>query len=139
MSISSDVSPAAVWSVLAGDQGRAFAVSMPETCEVRATAKDATTVVDTLLENVFAHTAPPAPIRVTVSSDRALTVEDGGSGFDESAIDRGASGSLRSDSACDLGSVIVNVVPTPWVDSTEIEPSNSRTISRTIVIPSPVP
>lgn len=94
---------AAFWSVLAGDQGRAFTMSMPDrVCEVRTTAKDAATVVDTLLENVFAHTAPPAPIRVTVSSDHALTVEDGGSGFDESAIDRGASGGRSTGLGLDI-------------------------------------
>jgi signal transduction histidine kinase len=53
---------------------------------------DVATVLDTLLENVFAHTAAPAPIRVTVLSGATLIVEDGGAGFDEAAIGRGASG-----------------------------------------------
>ena len=94
---------ATFWSVLAGDQGRAFSVDTPESgCEVRASAKDTATVVDTLLENVFAHTAPPDPIRVTVSPGCALMVEDGGSGFDESAIGRGASGGRSTGLGLDI-------------------------------------
>lgn len=94
---------AAFWSVLAGDQGRSFGVSVPDAgCEVRAAAKDAATVVDTLLENVFAHTAPTVPIRVAVSVAGVLTVEDGGPGFDPSAIDRGASGGRSTGLGLDI-------------------------------------
>ncbi|MBI5158066.1 MAG: HAMP domain-containing histidine kinase [Acidimicrobiia bacterium] len=58
----------AFWAVLAGEQGRPLTIDAPATLETHVTTRDATTVIDTLLENVFAHTAPPTAIRVTLSA-----------------------------------------------------------------------
>jgi signal transduction histidine kinase len=90
------------WGVLAGDQGRLLTVELPEACDAHLPAKDAVTVIDTLLENVFAHTAPPAPIRVTLSPAGELAVEDGGAGFDPSSIHRGASGGRSTGLGLDI-------------------------------------
>lgn len=79
------------WRVLAEDQGRAFEVSIPVSAvEVRCAASAVTSVVDNLLENVFAHTAPEASLRVSVANrPPTLTVEDGGEGFDRDSVERG--------------------------------------------------
>ena len=90
------------WGVLAGDQGRLLTVELPEAYDAHLPAKDAVTVIDTLLENVFAHTTPPASIRVTLSPAGELAVEDGGAGFDRSSIDRGASGGRSTGLGLDI-------------------------------------
>lgn len=84
---------AAFWEVLAADQGREFSVAVPpEAVLVHATPQDVATVLDTLIENVFAHTEPGAPIAIrATAAPPTLTVEDGGTGFTGSAIARGAS------------------------------------------------
>ena len=93
----------AFWGVLATDQGRSFSVNAPLTaCVVRSAAKEAATVVDTLLENVFTHTPQVASIRIAVTAEGVLTVEDGGPGFDDSAIERGASGGRSTGLGLDI-------------------------------------
>jgi signal transduction histidine kinase len=92
----------AFWGVLAGDQGRPLTIDVPAALEVHLTARDATTVIDTLLENVFAHTAPPAAIRVTLSAAGVLAVEDGGGGFDPTAVRRGTSGGRSTGLGLDI-------------------------------------
>lgn len=88
---------AAFWGLLAAEQGRPFDSEIPmASITVAATQADLTTVLDTLLENVFAHTPPGAAIRVSVGATPAsLTVEDGGPGFAGGSVERGA-GSGRS-------------------------------------------
>lgn len=81
------------WGVLATDQGRPFqviAAGGPVPC--RLSSRDATTILDTLLENVFAHTEAPAAVRVTLDTTGRVIVEDGGPGFDAGAVARGRSG-----------------------------------------------
>lgn len=86
------VSRAGFWQVLAAEQDRSLEVRVPPTpVWVRTGQKDATTVLDTLIENVFAHTEPGIPLTVEVVVDPAtLVVSDGGPGFPDSAIARGA-------------------------------------------------
>jgi len=92
----------AFWGVLAGDQGRPLVLEVPAALEVHLTDRDATTVIDTLLENVFAHTAPPAAIRVTLSPVGVLAVEDAGGGFDPTAVHRGTSGGRSTGLGLDI-------------------------------------
>jgi len=84
---------AAFWAPLATEQGREIDVDVPgHAVVVKTLPADAATVVDTLLENVFAHTPPGAPIAVFVDPSRsALVVEDGGEGFDPAGLARGTS------------------------------------------------
>lgn len=79
------------WRVLAEEQGRVFEVSIPSSAvEVRCTASAVTSAIDNLLENVFAHTAPGTPLRVSVTHRPAtLTVEDGGGGLPRDSVERG--------------------------------------------------
>ncbi len=94
---------AAFWQVLATDQGRAFSVETPDSpCEVKASAQDVATVVDNLMENVFAHTSPPAVIAIEVHPYGRLTVSDGGTGFGMSAVSRGASGGSSTGLGLDI-------------------------------------
>ena len=81
------------WAALAAEQDRAFTIDIPrEAALVHANPADATTVVDTLMENVFAHTPSGAAIAVRVDPARALlTVSDGGPGFDPAGLARGSS------------------------------------------------
>ena len=80
------------WEPLAQEQGRAMAIEIPARSNpVKATTDDLVTVVDTLIENVFAHTQPGTPIRVVVMGPE-LVVEDGGPGFGDHDRGRGVSG-----------------------------------------------
>jgi signal transduction histidine kinase len=81
------------WAALAAEQGRPMHVDIPHhAVVVRSIPADVTTVVDTLLENVFAHTAPGIPIAVRVDpAATTLVVEDGGAGFDPTRLARGTS------------------------------------------------
>jgi len=84
---------AAFWSVLAGEQGRSFDSDLPDRIiPVPVGPADLETLLDTLLENVFAHTPAGAPIGVTVDPDGpSLRVEDGGPGFEAASPERGNS------------------------------------------------
>ncbi len=85
-------SRAEFWAVLAAEQKRTLTIEIPdEGVPIHASPADATTVVDTLLENVFAHTAPGDAIAVRVDVNATLAIEDGGPGFDPAAVARGAS------------------------------------------------
>ena len=82
----------AFWAVLATEQGREFTHTVPSTrVAVAATAADIGTLLDTLLENVFAHTPAGAAVGVSVTDDAVLVVEDGGPGFDPASTARGVS------------------------------------------------
>ncbi len=88
---------ATYWKVLADEQDRPVAVhtsggSLP----VRISADDLGAVIDTLIENVFAHTPSGSGYSISaypVGDTAVLTVEDNGPGFvGEGALRRGASG-----------------------------------------------
>ncbi len=86
------------WRPLAEDQGRGLELEVPgRPLLVRMPAVDLRELVDTLLDNVFAHTPEGAPLAVTLGQldGRAvLTVADGGPGLHgEDAVRRGESGS----------------------------------------------
>ena len=88
------------WRPLAEDQGRELRLEVPsEPVQVRLGAVDVRELVDTLLDNVFAHTPEGAAMSVGVVEDggyAVLTVADGGPGLDggsDELVERGASGS----------------------------------------------
>ncbi len=87
---------AAFWRVLADEQDRAMDVDVPDApIRVALPPDELGAVVDTLLENVFAHTPPGVALRVAVdAAARRLLVEDSGPGLPAAgATRRGASGS----------------------------------------------
>lgn len=91
------------WSVLAAEQGRTFKVSIADgPLPAPVTGRQAATVLDTLLENVFAHTAAGSPIRITVGPGTRLMVEDGGTGFDLGAMRRGTTGGRSTGLGLDI-------------------------------------
>ncbi|TAK69596.1 MAG: HAMP domain-containing histidine kinase [Actinomycetota bacterium] len=74
------------WRVLAEDQGRSVASSVPDDAvPVRATAADLGDALDALLGNVFSHTPEGASYAVTVTATEPtgalLTVDDEGPGL----------------------------------------------------------
>jgi signal transduction histidine kinase len=83
------------WSVLAEDQGRAVAVTIPDApVPVRSSADDLGPALDALLENVIAHTPEGTPFRVTLErleSGARLVVADEGPGIGADALARGRS------------------------------------------------
>ncbi len=86
---------AAFWRVLAEEQRRPMDVDVPEAPVMVGLSPDELgAVIDTLLENVFAHTDAGTPFRVAVDpARRTLAVEDGGPGLPAGeATRRGASG-----------------------------------------------
>lgn len=85
------------WSAHAADQGRMCEIDVGEPCWVPLAPDALGAVVDTLLENVFRHTPPAAPVGVSVVRHGGwvtLVVEDGGTGVADpsSALHRGSSG-----------------------------------------------
>lgn len=87
----------AFWQVLADEQERSVASSIPEQpVEVRLTENELTAAVEAILENVFAHTPEGTALSVTVTAREggpALVVDDDGPGFPGAdMVDRGASG-----------------------------------------------
>ncbi|MET9227889.1 HAMP domain-containing sensor histidine kinase [Lentzea sp. NPDC003310] len=87
----------AFWSAHAADQGRLCEIDVGEPCWVPLAPDALGAVVDTLLENVFRHTPPAAPVGVSVVRHAGwvtLVVEDGGTGVADpsSALHRGSSG-----------------------------------------------
>ncbi|USX55653.1 sensor histidine kinase KdpD [Lentzea sp. HUAS12] len=87
----------AFWSAHAADQGRVCEIDVGEPCWVLLAPDALGAVVDTLLENVFRHTPPAAPVGVSVVRHAGwvtLVVEDGGTGVADpsSALHRGSSG-----------------------------------------------
>jgi signal transduction histidine kinase len=91
---------AAFWAPLAEDQGRAFAVTVPDGPEVsvHASRPDLEALVDVLLDNVFTHTPEGSAVEVTVGPREdgglVLTVDDAGPGFPAGVdvVRRGLSG-----------------------------------------------
>ncbi len=89
------------WRPLAEDQDRELSLEVPAgEVLVRLPAVDVRELVDTLLDNVFAHTPEGAAMAVSVVPDdgyAVLTVGDGGpgllAGVGDHALRRGASGS----------------------------------------------
>jgi signal transduction histidine kinase len=80
------------WEPLAVEQARSYTTDITVSpVMVHAARDEVITVLDTLIENVFAHTEPGHPIRISVSSDRVLRIEDGGPGFGLGAAARGHS------------------------------------------------
>jgi signal transduction histidine kinase len=88
---------ATFWKVLADEQSRPVAVhTSGGRLPVRISADDLGAVVDTLIENVFAHTSPGSGYSISaypLGDTAALVVEDDGPGFvGRGALRRGASG-----------------------------------------------
>ncbi len=86
----------AFWQVLAEEQEREVGVDVPPTpVPVALGADEAGALLDTLLENVFAHTPPGTGFRVKVLADGpAVVVADDGPGLaSRDSLRRGASGS----------------------------------------------
>lgn len=85
------------WRPLAEDQGRVLRTELPSVAaHVRMPRGDLEELLDTLLDNVFAHTPEGAPIAVTlrvVDSSLVLDVAAGGPGIADGAPARGQSGS----------------------------------------------
>lgn len=92
------------WQVLAGDQGRDFLTEIPDASVVVAVnEQELTTVLDTLLENVFAHTPAAAGVKVSVDPEASeLVVEDGGPGFDPASVARGVGGGSSTGLGLDI-------------------------------------
>jgi signal transduction histidine kinase len=94
---------AAYWEPLAADQNRLLTVIGAEHPIIAlAAAGEPATVLDTLLENVFAHTEPGVEVAVRLSSEGTLSVEDAGPGFRADAAMRGASGSSSTGLGLDI-------------------------------------
>jgi signal transduction histidine kinase len=84
------------WKVLADEQGRRTDVDTPESAQwVGIGSDELGAVIDTLIENVFAHTAPGVGYRIgvePVDGGVELVIEDDGAGFPDTAVvRRGAS------------------------------------------------
>ncbi|TDD43296.1 HAMP domain-containing histidine kinase [Nonomuraea terrae] len=84
------------WSVLAEDQGREVAISLPAgPLPVAVGGEELAACVDALLGNVFAHTPEGASMSVRLEprpSGALLTVSDAGPGFEPALLERGISG-----------------------------------------------
>ncbi len=86
------------WSVLAEEQDRDASAAIPAgPIYVGIPEDELADAIDTLLDNVFAHTAAGVAYSVSVTADPdgggVLVVEDAGSGFDDHrAAERGRSG-----------------------------------------------
>lgn len=82
------------WAPLADEQGRSVSVwGPPWPVPVNVSAENLRAVLDTLIGNVLDHTPEGVGVRVTVSEDGRLTVDDDGPGFSGEALAaRGASG-----------------------------------------------
>lgn len=89
----------AFWAVLAEEQERNVTLDIGHGVgPVQLSADDVGVVVDTLVGNVFSHTAPGVPFEIRTGRDREgpawLEVADGGPGFGEGTVlERGVSGS----------------------------------------------
>ncbi|MFC4115731.1 sensor histidine kinase [Nonomuraea zeae] len=83
------------WSVLAEDQGREVAISLPAApLPVAVGAQELAACVDALLGNVFAHTPEGAAMSVRLAprpEGALLAVEDSGPGFEPALLERGNS------------------------------------------------
>jgi len=106
---------AAHWAPLAEDQERAVTLSLPTgptgatgptvAAPVAMTDHDAIDLVDTLVDNVFAHTAEGTALALTLTSDGGeviLYVDDAGPGADPAVLARGLSGAGSSGLGLDI-------------------------------------
>ena len=87
----------AFWTPLAEDDGRTIDALVPAgPILVRCTEADLGAAVDALVQNVFAHTPDGTPMRIEVTARTegggVLVIADDGSGFPETEIERGSSG-----------------------------------------------
>jgi signal transduction histidine kinase len=87
----------AFWRVLAEEQGRTLALDLGDGGQhVPLSAEAVEAMIDALIGNVFAHTAPGTAFRVSVGSDEGrpwLEVSDEGTGFSNLGLaKRGVSG-----------------------------------------------
>ncbi len=86
------------WKVLADEQDRPVeVVTLGGTLQVPLSPDELGTVIDTLMENVFAHTDPGTGYRIGTrpgsGQTAVLTIEDSGIGFSEGTlVERGRSG-----------------------------------------------
>lgn len=86
------------WRPLAEDQERALTIEVPTATPAyaRIPEQDLEELLDTLLDNVFAHTPEGAPVAVRVHtgpSGVVIDVADGGPGLPDGPPQRGSSGS----------------------------------------------
>lgn len=87
------------WGFLAEDQSRRWTLDIAlDRCPVRGSRADFEATLDALLGNVFAHTEPGTPYRVSLQPADGgmveLIVADGGPGIEQpEMLERGASGS----------------------------------------------
>jgi signal transduction histidine kinase len=88
------------WKALADEQGRPFAIQLPEHgVSVALASEDLADLVDVLIDNVFLHTREATRLRVEAfHSGTALRIEvaDGGPGFDRATPDPGSGRRLGS-------------------------------------------
>ncbi|HSM45691.1 MAG TPA: HAMP domain-containing sensor histidine kinase, partial [Acidimicrobiia bacterium] len=106
----------AFWAVLAEEQERKVTLDIGHDAgRVPLSADDVAVVVDTLVGNVFSHTAPGVPFAIRTGRDGEgtawLEVADGGPGFGEGTVlERGVSGSGSTGLGLDIVSKTVGAV-----------------------------
>jgi signal transduction histidine kinase len=116
----------AFWAALAGQQGRPCTIEVGPGTEMVALARDdAATLVDVLLNNVFAHTPDRTPFKVAidhVAEDQVrLVVEDQGPGFPAAMTARGASGTGSTGLGLDIARRVADAVGGSLTTSTSPE------------------
>jgi signal transduction histidine kinase len=86
----------AFWKILAEEQSREVSSNLEAGNRIGIDSGSLETIVDILIGNVFAHTAPGTPFSVETTStgaDASLVVSDRGDGFtDKAMVKRGQSG-----------------------------------------------
>lgn len=95
------------WTALAQEHHRNVRVDIaPQHAIVPIAAREADALVDVLLGNVFAHTAPQTPFGVSIrevsDTSVAFVVDDEGPGFPSRMIERGASGASSTGLGLDI-------------------------------------
>ena len=116
----------AFWAALAGQQDRPCTIEIGPGTEMVALARDdAATLVDVLLNNVFAHTPDRTPFKVAidqVAQDQVrLVVEDQGPGFPAAMTARGESGTGSTGLGLDIARRVADAVGGSLTTSTSPE------------------
>ncbi len=116
----------AFWAALSGQQGRPCTIEIGPATEMVALARDdAATLVDVLLNNVFAHTPDRTPFKVAidqVAEDQVrLVVEDQGPGFPAAMTARGESGTGSTGLGLDIARRVADAVGGSLTTSTSPE------------------
>jgi len=116
----------AFWAALAGQQDRPCTIEIGPGTEMVALARDdAATLVDVLLNNVFAHTPDRTPFKVAidqVAEDQVrLVVEDQGPGFPAAMTARGESGTGSTGLGLDIARRVADAVGGSLTTSTSPE------------------